>query len=391
MSHPPRIAVMSSGLGHIARGIETWADSVAVELDRRGLDVTLFKGGGTATRPFERVVRCLQRRKKLAHAAVRLAPRSAWRLGLHQTYDLEQTTFALAVLPHLIRRRYDLIHLQDPWLGYLLEKTKRLHGASVILGHGTEEAPWLLRRFQHVQELTPFYLERHGDVGDRQWFAVPNFVDTNRFQPGDQAQARQAFGLPQDALIVFCAAALNRSKKRLDWLAQEFARANRSDAFLVLAGATESETSELVAEIESVAGPRVKVLENVPHHQMPVLYQAADVHVMCSLMEVMGISILESMASGVPNIGHPWGSVEWVIGTTGQIVDMQAPGALGAALQRLDRPTCRMLGQLARRRAVEMFSVEAVADQMLQMYNAVLATRAGRSSRQSPRLSTGVA
>jgi len=376
MSPRPRIAVISSGLGHVARGIETWADTVATELDRRGFNLTLLKGGGTATRPWERVVRCLQRQKKLARMAVSLSPKWGWRLGLHQTYDVEQTTFAISVLPHLIRARYDIIHLQDPWLGLILERTRRLHGASVILGHGTEEAPWLLRKFTHVQELSPFYLERHGDLEGRQWFAVPNFVDATRFRPGDQAAARRAFDLPADAHIVLCVSALNRSKKRIDWLTQEFAAANRPDAFLVVAGARDPETPELVAEITSRLGNRAKVLENVPHAKMPLLYQAADVHVNCSLMEVMGISILESMASGVPNIGHHWGSVEWQVGSTGWIVDMEKPGELAATLGGLDRATCRRSGLEARRRAIEMFSVDAVVDQMTAMYDAVLANRA---------------
>ena len=390
MSTSPRIAVMSSGLGHVARGIETWAASVAIELDRRGIDVTLLKGGGVAERPYEKVVRCLQRQKKVAGVAVRMAPAFAWRLGLHQTYDLEQTTFAASVLPHLIRRRYDLIHLQDPWLGYLLEKTRRLHGASVILGHGTEEDPWLLRKFQHVQELSPFYLKRHGDLEGRQWFAVPNFVDTARFRPGDQAAARREFGLPQDALVVLCVSALNRSKKRIDWLAREFANANRSDAMLVVAGARDPESAELIVEVNSRLGDRVRVLENVPHSRMATLHQTADVHVNCALMEVMAISILESMASGVPNFGHRWGSVEWVIGDTGRIVDMEQPGALSAELASLNRQDCRRLGLAARRRVVETYSVEAVVDQMLAMYDQVLFTRAGGDRRATTRFSSGL-
>jgi len=371
----PRIAVMCSGLGHVARGIETWADSVATELDHRGLNVTLFKGAGQPARPFERVVKCLRRSHPLAQRLVDWAPASAWRLGLHQTYDLEQTTFALSVLPHLVRNRYDLIHLQDPWIAYLLEKTRKLHGASVILGHGTEEAPWLLRRFQHVQELTPFYLSRHGDIGDRQWFAVPNFVDTTRFRPGDKAAARRELGLPADAFIVLSAAALNRSKKRLDWLAREFAAANRPDACLVLAGARELETPTLREEITQRLGDRVRILENVPHHRMPLLYQAADLHVICSLMEVMGISIVEAMASGVMNLVHRWGSVEWVVGDTGIALDMERPGALAGVLSSIDLETCRTQGRLARRRAIDTFSVAAVVDQMLGMYDVVLAGR----------------
>ncbi len=380
----PRIAVMCSGLGHIARGVETWADSVATELARREMNVTLFKGAGRAQRGFERVVPCVKRSHALAGFVVRNAPKWAWRLGCHQEYDVEQMSFAMAVLPHLIRNRYDLIHLQDPWLGYVLEKTRRLHGARVILGHGTEEATWLLRRFQHVHELTPFYLDRHGDLGDRQWFAVPNFVDTNRFQPGDRRAARDVLGLPQDKFIVLSAAALNRSRKRLHWLIQEFAGANREDALLVLAGARETETADLAMEAKRLLGNRIVILENVPHARMPLLYQAADIHVLCSLNEVMGISIVEAMASGRMNLVHTWGSVEWVVGGTGRVLDMEATGLLARELRSLDRETCIRQGELARKRAIDMFSVEAVVGQMLAMYDAVLRGRGLRKRLVEP-------
>ena len=39
-----RIAIASSGLGHVARGIETWALDTAAALAARGVDVTLFGG-----------------------------------------------------------------------------------------------------------------------------------------------------------------------------------------------------------------------------------------------------------------------------------------------------------------------------------------------------------
>lgn len=40
-----RVAVASSGLGHVARGIETWAKDTAEALTVGGADVSLFAGG----------------------------------------------------------------------------------------------------------------------------------------------------------------------------------------------------------------------------------------------------------------------------------------------------------------------------------------------------------
>src|SRR5262249_38577622 len=143
---PIKLAIMSSGLGHVARGIETWADVSATVMHDRGIDVTLFKGGGEATRAFERVVPCAQRGGRWAPRIADWAPDFAWRFGCGSPYDVEQTTFAFRALPQLCREQFDVIHVQDPWLALLLERTRRFHGAKVILGHGTEEPEWFLRK-----------------------------------------------------------------------------------------------------------------------------------------------------------------------------------------------------------------------------------------------------
>ncbi|MBL8850101.1 MAG: glycosyltransferase family 4 protein [Planctomycetaceae bacterium] len=368
-----KIAIMSSGLGHVARGIETWADVTATAMHERGVDVTLFKGAGDAARPFERVVPCAVRHGRWAPRVAEWSPDFAWRFGCGSAYDFEQMTFALRVLPQLCRERFDVIHLQDPWLALVLERTRSLHKARVILGHGTEEPDWFLQKLAHVQELSPFYLERHGDLKGRQWFAVPNFVDADKFRPGEQRAARELFGLPQDKLIVLCVSALNRSRKRIHWLAYEFLRAELDDAILVVAGAEEPETAALLGEIEPLLADQLVVLRNVPHAQMPLVYRTGDVYAIGSLREVMSISILEAMSTGLPCIGHTWGSTAWAIGDGGTIVDMESPGALAAALELYQEPALREAhGHLARRRVEELFSVDAVMSQFLSMYRTVL-------------------
>lgn len=370
---PLKIAIMSTGLGHVARGIEAWADVTATAMRARGLDVTLFKGAGETHRDFERVVPCATRQSKWAQRLANWTPDWAWHFGCGSGYEVEQTTFWINVLPQLHRERFDIIHLQDPWLALLLERTRWLHGAKVILGHGTEEPDWFLRKLAHVQELSPFYLQRHGELGDRQWFAVPNFVDADTFRHGEQRVARERFGLPQDSLIVLCVSALNRSRKRVHWLAYEFLRAELEDAILVIAGAEEPETAALLNEIEPLLEDQLVVLRDVPHGQMPLVYQAGDVYAICSLREVMSVSILEAMATGLPCIGHTWGSTAWAIGDGGTIVDMESPGALAGALELYQEPALREAhGHLARRRVEELFSVDAVMSQFLAMYRTVL-------------------
>ena len=79
-------------------------------------------------------------------------------------------------------------------------------------------------QFEHVQELAPYYLEmdrKKGLPADKKWFAIPNFVDCEAYTPGDRLAARRKFGIPEDRFVVFDAAALKLTHKRIDWLANE--------------------------------------------------------------------------------------------------------------------------------------------------------------------------
>ena len=376
------IAIIATGSGHVARGVEAWANDLGIALHRRGVDVTLFKGGGKASRPFERVVRCAQRDRRLAQNLTRLFHRGGWRIGFGSAYDVEQTTFALSLIPKLLSRRIDIVHLQDPWLALLLERTRWFHKVQVILAHGTEEPVEYLRRFDRVQELSSVYLKRHENSGNRQWFAVPNFVDVKRFHPQGRLACRQKLGLPEDAFLVLSVGALRRTRKRMDWLVEEFARfdsphstldSQPSTARLVIAGAREDQTESFVAEARAKLGDRLLILENHSRDQMPELYCAADVFVLCSLEEILGIAFLEAMACGVPCIGHTYPVTQWVIGSGGDCINMEEPGALASALSAYLVTSFRTgKAAAARQHVVATFSEDVVVKQIIEMYRQVI-------------------
>src|SRR5260370_32871479 len=88
-----RVAIASSGLGHIPRGIETWAADTARALRRAGQDVTLFQGAGVPTEEWQQVVPCARRFEPAAQQWVRRLRRlGGWRYGLVSGYQGEQTT-----------------------------------------------------------------------------------------------------------------------------------------------------------------------------------------------------------------------------------------------------------------------------------------------------------
>jgi glycosyltransferase involved in cell wall biosynthesis len=350
-----RIAVASSGLGHVARGIETWAADTAAALAQRGVDVTLFAGGAESGERFlssrlSRVVLpCLRRTDPRAGRLARRSPGWTWRLGLKSAYGWEQFSFWTRLWPHLRRGSFDILHVQDPMLAWWCRLFRRAGIVTTreILAHGTEEPPEFLARFEFVQHLAPWHLERAGvgcqvsGVSGREgsrhgkpyWTAMPNFVDTDMFRPVESAEekaaCRERLGIPNDAFVIGTAATVKRPHKRIDYLLREFASFAAecspappvssfelpvSSPLVAVAGARTAESEALVRMGRDLCGDRARFFLDLPRDRMPDFYRALDVFVLVSLFEMMPIAVLEALASGLPVIANRHPVLEWMTG-----------------------------------------------------------------------------
>ena len=370
----PRIAIASAGLGHIRRGIEAWADDLGRALHRAGADVTLFSGapieGATA-------LPCLKRTDRTAVWLDRLVHHlGGWRYGMGNTHEISQTSFTLA-LWRRIGREFDLLHVQDPTVAWWMEAARRrgLSRPRVIFANGTGEAADTLRRFAWLQFLTPGVMAdwEGRRPADQSLFMIPNFIDTARFAPGNQAAARAALGLPPEPLIVLCCAAIRRYHKRIDFLLREFAAAAPGrEVLLVIAGGRETDSDDVMAMGRALLGERVRFIVDLPREQMPALYQAADMFVLTSLFEMFGIVLIEAMAAGLPVICHDTPDFRYVCGPAAFYADLSRDGGLAAAIPAALDDTTRMpLAQAARPHVEGRFSETVVVRQILEMYQAV--------------------
>lgn len=378
-----KVAVASTGLGHVARGIESWAADLGRALADRGEDVLLCRGAGPPSAQFERAIACWPRESAAARRAVGAMPRGVgWRIGLGSAYQVEQGTFAAGLVGVLRRERVDILHVQDPHLALLIHRARRLGLVSTrtILAHGTEEPPGFLARFDYVQQLAPWHLEqsRLAGVARPGWSAIPNFIDADRFRPGRSEAIRAELGLGPDDLVVLTTAAIKRSHKRIDYLIDEFAGLVRArpdlPARLVVAGGWESETDELIRHGRDVLGDRVRFLVRFPRDRMADLCRAADVFALTSLFEMMPIALLEALACGLPCLVHRHPVLEWIVGDGGSAIDMSAGGSLAAALgARLADPGWRAsAGAAARRHCVEQYGRDRVVARIVEYYRRVI-------------------
>jgi glycosyltransferase involved in cell wall biosynthesis len=376
-----RIAIASSGLGHVTRGIEAWAADLGRALHERGEDVLLFKGGGRPEFEYERVLPCCQRDRRLTQRLARWAPRGMWRVGLDSPYRIEQVSFALNLCRELRSRRIDVLHVQDPQVAVYAQWARGLGliRTKTILAHGTSESPEFLQRMRFLQHLAPWHLEQVKAAGAwrSEWTAIPNFIDTTVFHPGRDDELRQELRIPGDHLVVLTAAAIKRDHKRVDHLITEFARflalRPETKATLIVAGGYEAETDEVMKLGHELLGDRVRFLVRFPRHRMPALYRTADVFVLCSLFEMMPIAVLEALASGLPCLTHQHPILEWMVGPGGRALDMARPGALATELAHFSAhpEERRAHGEMAQRHSTELFGTQHVVERLVRYYDFV--------------------
>ncbi len=342
-----RVAVASSGLGHVARGIETWAEDTAAALTEERVDVCLFhsksRTGSVHAVDGEKVValRCLRRGDSATRTVIALIPRFMWRWGLTTGYGLEQFSFWLSLWPRLVWGRYDILHVQDSMLAFWCRRFRRvgLVKTKEILAHGTEEPVEFLAQFDYLQQLAPWHEQQArealaqkaetgklkaegGESGRVCWAAIPNFVDTDVFRPvrdsGEKRELREQFRIPGDAFVVGCVAAVKKHHKRIDYLIREFSAlqlsAFSSQPFLLVAGARTDETEQLERLAEDLCPGRIKILTNVPRNDMPGLLRSFDLFVLTSLFEMMPIAVLEALATGLPLITNRHPVLQWMVG-----------------------------------------------------------------------------
>jgi glycosyltransferase involved in cell wall biosynthesis len=388
----PRIAVACSGLGHIRRGIESWAQDLEKALRRRGVSVCLF-GGAAGDIPGLVPVGCWKRTGWPAREGAKLLKHlGGWRYYAGSPYEIEQLTFSIG-LWRRIRNSFDILHVQDPVIASILD---RLHHAGlsrprVILANGTGESDEKLAAFPVIQHLTPFsstgapYQAATGQT----IFTVPNFIDLIAFRPAgpvqDRMDTRRRLGLGENDFVALCCAAIRRYHKRIDYLIEEFGHfldtAPAQTSRLVIVGGRESDTDELAEMAKARLGDRVRILMDYPRIDMPALYRAADVFVITSLFETFGIVLLEAMASGLPVICHDNPTFRFVAGPAGLYCDLSSKGALRDKLAMMSKAEQRAVFAASARRHVEMNFSESVAmDQILLMYRKVFeAERHARS------------
>ncbi|HVK06916.1 MAG TPA: glycosyltransferase family 4 protein [Armatimonadaceae bacterium] len=190
-------------------------------------------------------------------------------------------------------------------------------------------------------------------------------------------EARRELDLPPDAFIVASAGRLIR-QKRMDEVIRAVAEMPPSGRPVLHAVAGEGEERANLEALAKRSGAPVRFLGYLP--SLAAFYAAADVFVLPSEGEAFGLVYVEAAQHGLPSIGVDQGGVPDVIsdGESGFLVPANDHQALVNALVALrDTPgLSQRMGEAARERAREHFTLDRMADRVTGIYRLLHVTGA---------------
>ncbi len=208
---------------------------------------------------------------------------------------------------------------------------------------------------------------------------IPPGVDVNRFRPLDQAQCRAKLGIGRERVLLYVGR-LERLKG-VDILLRAMSQLEHSAGvkLLIIGG---SANSPELARLQRMAKDlridrQVRFLGTVPHTELPVYYNAADVCVLPSYYESFGLAALEAAACGKPVVASRVGGLPSVVldGRTGYLIAWRCPGPFVERLELLltNDHLRRDLGVAARAHA-EALTWDVAAGRLLNVFQQLTVT-----------------
>ncbi|WP_315773385.1 MULTISPECIES: glycosyltransferase family 4 protein [unclassified Bradyrhizobium] len=233
---------------------------------------------------------------------------------------------------------------------------------------------WLIRHMDAIiatSDISASYLKRDATV-------ITHGVDTEIYTPpADRAAAFAESGLPGKHAIG-CFGRV-RAQKGSDVFVAAMCRLlpRFPDFSAVLVGAVTPEQMPFASELKkqiAAAGleQRIVITGELDIADVQRWYQRLTIYAFTSRNEGFGLTLIEAMAVGAALVAARAGAAEIVVehGVTGVLVPPGDVDALVTALEPLmqDPDAAQAMGERARQRVVERFSLEAEADKIAAVY-----------------------
>lgn len=210
----------------------------------------------------------------------------------------------------------------------------------------------------------------------KDFYNIPNPIDTNFYAPRDKGEARKRLNLPEDKkLLLFGAANVNDPRKGMRYfiealsiLAENFPLV-KEETELVVFGKMNAETSKLFPfsthSFKFVSNPDTLV----------DLYSAADSYILPSLQDNLPNTVMESLACGTPVIGFSIGGVPEMVThqKTGYLAEVKNSLSLATGIyETLFLNKIEAYRVNARQKALDCYAEDVVAHKYMEVYKSLL-------------------
>ena len=217
-----------------------------------------------------------------------------------------------------------------------------------------------------------------GYVSDK-FVILPNGFDLSDYKPDlDAANAlRLQLGIEPATLLIGMVARYNPQKDHINFIraARIFHQISPQTQFILCGEGLTWENLPISAEIDA-ADLRSHFHLLGRRDDMPSVFSALNLHALSSAYGEAFPNVLgEAMACGVPCVATDVGDSSFLIGDTGMVVPAKDPQALADAWDRLLRLSAEerlSLGERARQRVQQLFSIVQIARRYEDLYDQIL-------------------
>ncbi|MGH3627622.1 MAG: glycosyltransferase [Sciscionella sp.] len=210
---------------------------------------------------------------------------------------------------------------------------------------------------------------------------IPNGFDTQVFKPAPEARARirAELRIAPDAFVVGQVARWHPTKDHETLLqaAALYLRAHPNTVFVLVGSGVDAGNDRLDTIVR-----RLGITSNVRlcghRTDIPDINAALDVASLSSRGESFPNAIGEAMACGVPCVATDVGGVREIIGSCGVVVGRRDPEAMSVGwgeLARLDAAARASVGEMARRRIADHYSLDAYTAACWNLYRELITAK----------------
>jgi glycosyltransferase involved in cell wall biosynthesis len=251
--------------------------------------------------------------------------------------------------------------------GYVWSLNVRRSGAGAVRNWMTRRVErFVLKRADAIAVPDQFalnYLSKLHDITSEKFTILPNFVDTDRFKPGDvSGRSKNTF--------LYVGRLSEEKRPALAVAAAGYVEDARLD---VVGDGKEFENLRLTAEDL----PNVVLLGSLPHSEVSEKMRSALGLVITSRYEGSPKAVIEAMASGLPVIAVKAPGLTEIVedGVNGLLVDPE-PEAIAVAMRSLiDDPKLWLkMSENGRQMAVDVYSKTSVLEKEISLLSRLIAS-----------------